>query len=86
MAYDKTVIDFRVQPTENDEGELTGLRIQKQQRVGRMSDTGAVLSYGTTDDVGDEMVVPVNKLAALVSELIDWPLYYATGQAERDKR
>jgi hypothetical protein len=86
MAQDNKITKYEVQPIENPNGTLAGLRIQRTERFSRVSDSGAVLSYGHTTDVGDPMEIPWNKVADLVRELVDWPLYYANGEAARDRR
>lgn len=85
MAVDKKVTSYDVQPIENPDGTLGGLSIQKIERIERVSDTGATLRYGQRNDVGEPLEIPVSKVATLVHELVDWPLYYATGQAARDR-
>jgi len=86
MAYDKTVTKFNVQPSEDAEGNLTGIRIQCTVATTRMSDDGKELRRGWPEDYGPEMFVPASHVADLARELVDWPLYFATGQAARDRR
>lgn len=84
MAQDKKVTKYDVQPVENPDGTLAGLIIQRTERISRVSDKGARLSYGATEDVGDPLEIPLSKVSDLVRELVDWPLWYASGDAARD--
>lgn len=86
MAVDRKITKYEVHPMENADGTLEGLRIQRTERTTRESDSGATLSYGQTVDVGDALEIPASKVADLVRQLVDWPLYFATGEAERDMR
>lgn len=83
MAKDVVIKDFSVQPVEED-GHLVALTIQPTVRVGRRSSDGKVLSYGMTRDEGGPITIPVSKLADLIRELADWPIYYASGEYIRD--
>ena len=85
MAVDRKRTEYTVQPMENEDGTLEGLRIQRTERVIRESDTGAILNHGWPTNVGEPLEIPASKVADLVRELTDWPLYYATGQAARDR-
>ena len=80
MASDHTVIKFDVRPVENDEGKLTALKVQRTERVKRVSETGKTLNYGLTTDVGEPLEVPISRVADLIRELADWPIWYATGK------
>jgi hypothetical protein len=86
MATDRTITKFEVSTTENDDGTLLSLNIQRTQRVTRESETGKTLSYGSTVSMGEPMEIPISKVPDLIRELADWPIYYATGQAARDRR
>lgn len=85
MAVDRKITKYEVNPIENPDGTLGGLRIQRTERITRESDTGATLNYGSTTDVGDPMEIPLSKVADLIRELADWPMYYANGDAMRDR-
>lgn len=80
MAVDRTVIKFDVWPVEGEGGKLTGLKVQRTERVKRVSETGKTLNYGITTDVGDPFEVPIDHVADLIHELADWPIWYATGK------
>lgn len=84
MARDVRKTEYNVQPLENPDGTLEGLSIQRTVRVSRVADDGRVLSYGSTEDVGEPLEILANKVADLVRELVDWPLYYARGEAARE--
>jgi hypothetical protein len=86
MATDRKITEYSVQPIENHDGTLGGLTIQRTERIARVSDSGAALSFGTAKEVGDPLEIPASKVADLARELVDWSLYYATGQAARDRR
>ncbi|QCG76928.1 hypothetical protein SEA_XIANYUE_75 [Mycobacterium phage XianYue] len=83
MAQDRKITKYEVRPLEEN-NELTGLSIQRTERWQRESDNGRVLDYGTTTNVGDPLEVPASKVADLVRELVDWPIYFATGAAARE--
>jgi hypothetical protein len=80
MAVDRTVIKFDVRPVENGEGKLTALKVQRTERVKRVSETGKTLNYGITNDVGEPFEIPIGHVSDLVRELADWPIWYATGK------
>lgn len=80
MASDRTVINFDVRPVEGDDGKLTALKVQRTERVKRVSETGKTLNYGVTNDVGPALEIPIGHVADLVRELADWPIWYATGK------
>lgn len=80
MASDRTVIKFDVRPVENGEGKLTALKVQRTERVKRVSETGKTLNYGITSDAGEPFEIPIGQVADLVRELADWPIWYATGK------
>ncbi|QSM01184.1 hypothetical protein SEA_NANOSMITE_160 [Mycobacterium phage Nanosmite] len=85
MATDRKITKYEVQPLENADGTLEGLKIQRTERIQRESDNGRVLDYGyPVRDVGEPLEIPASKISDLVRELVDWPLYYATGQAARE--
>ena len=86
MAKDVEVLEFYVQPVEDKDGNLEGLSIQPTVRKKRVSDDGKMLSYGVTEDRGEALVVPAGHIADLARELVDWPVYYAVGQASEDRR
>lgn len=77
MATNRTIVNFRVLLVDSD-SVLAGLRIQRTERVERVSEDGKVLDYGHTVDVGDALEVPLNNLSDLVRELVEWPIC-ATG-------
>ncbi|AIT13552.1 hypothetical protein SEA_SEMPERFI_78 [Mycobacterium phage SemperFi] len=83
MAQDHKITKYNVRPLEEN-NELTGLAIQRTERWERRADNGRVLDYGTTVNVGDPLEVPASKVADLVRELVDWPIYFATGAAARE--
>ena len=83
MAKDVVIKDFSVQPVE-EHGYLVALTIQPTVRVGRKSSDGKVLSYGMTENDGEPIKIPVSKLADLIRELADWPIYYASGEYALD--
>ena len=85
MAEDRKVTRYNVHPVENPDGTLAGLRIDVDERIERVSDNGAVLDRGLPVTV-QSLEVPQSKVADLVRELVDWPLYYANGEAARDSR
>lgn len=80
MAVNRTVIKFDVRPVEDDEGKLTALKVQRTERVKRVSEAGKTLNYGITNDVGPAFEVPIGHVADLIHELADWPVWYATGK------
>ncbi len=80
MAVDRTVIKFDVRPVEGDESKLVALRVQRTERVKRVSETGKTLNYGVTKDVGEPFEIPIGHVADLIHELADWPIWYATGK------
>jgi hypothetical protein len=80
MAKDKAIRKFDVQPVENGDGELRALKIQPTVRWTRESANGKTLDYGSTEDEGEPLIVPIHKVADLVRELTDWPIWYATGK------
>lgn len=80
MAIDRTIINFDVQPVEDGEGNLIAIRVQRTERVKRVSETGGVLNRGMTTDVGEALEVPIGHVADLIRELADWPIWYATGK------
>ncbi|EHB47617.1 hypothetical protein MycrhDRAFT_5743 [Mycolicibacterium rhodesiae JS60] len=80
MAHDRKITKYEVQPIETG-GVLEGLSIQRTERITRESDNGRTLDYGRTKNVGEPLEIPVSKVADLVRELVDWPLYFASGQA-----
>jgi hypothetical protein len=82
MAVDRTVIKFDVRPVEGDGGKLTALKVQRTERVKRVSETGKTLNYGVTSDVGEPFEVPIGHVSDLVRELADWPIWYATGKED----
>ncbi len=86
MAEDRKITEYQVRTIDNPDGTLAGLAIQRTERISRVADNGNVLSYGTTVNVGDPLEVPLSKVSDLVRELVDWPIYYASGQAARDAR
>ncbi|QTF81501.1 hypothetical protein SEA_TARSUSIV_77 [Mycobacterium phage TarsusIV] len=83
MAQDRKITKYEVRPLEEN-NELTGLSIQRTERWQRESDNGRVLDYGMTKNVGDPLEIPASKVADLVRELVDWPIYFATGAAARE--
>ncbi|AMS01066.1 hypothetical protein SEA_ARCHERNM_72 [Mycobacterium phage ArcherNM] len=83
MAQDHKITNYTVRPLEEG-NELTGLSIQRTERWERRADNGRVLDYGLTKSVGDPLEIPASKVADLVRELVDWPLYFATGAAARE--
>ncbi|AEK10050.1 hypothetical protein FDH96_gp117 [Mycobacterium phage Rey] len=85
MAQDRKITKYDVRPLENADGTLEGLSIQKTERITRESDNGRTLDYGHTVDVGDPLEIPASKVADLVRELVDWPLYFATGRAASER-
>jgi hypothetical protein len=85
MAEDRKVTKYDVQPVENPDGTLAGLRIDVDERVERVADNGRVLDRGFPVTV-NSIEIPQSKVADLVRDLIDWPLYYATGISARDAR
>lgn len=85
MAYDQVKTEYDVQPIENPDGTLGGLKIQQTRRLLRVRDDGAVLNFGRSEDVGSALEIPWGKVEELVRELVSWPLYYASGQAARDR-
>ncbi|AVP41927.1 hypothetical protein SEA_JSQUARED_85 [Mycobacterium phage Jsquared] len=84
MAQDRKITKYEVSPLESANGELEGLKIQRTERIQRESDNGRILNYGWTNDVGEPLEIPASKIPDLVRELVDWPLYYATGAAARE--
>lgn len=80
MAVDRTVVKFDVRPTEDIEGKLTALKVQRTERVKRVSENGKTLNYGITNDIGEALEIPIGHVADLVRELTDWPIWYATGK------
>ncbi|ASZ75418.1 hypothetical protein PBI_JOSHKAYV_79 [Mycobacterium phage JoshKayV] len=84
MAQDHKITKYDVRPLEDADGDLTGLAIQRTERWERRADNGRVLDYGQTTNVGDPLEIPSSKVADLVRELVDWPLYFATGNARRE--
>lgn len=86
MATDRTITKYEVNSMENADGTLEGLIIQRTARVTRESETGKTLNYGATVNVGEPLEIPISKVADLIRELADWPIYYANGQAARDRR
>jgi|688.fasta_scaffold165249_4 hypothetical protein len=82
MAVDRTIINFDVRPVEGGDGKLTALKVQRTERVKRVSDTGKTLNYGVTKDVGEAFEVPIGHVADLIRELADWPIWYATGKED----
>lgn len=85
MARDKVIREFRIQPVDGDDGSLAAITIQPTTRTARLSDDGKVLAYGWTVDDGAALEIPVGKLADLIRELADWPIYYASGEYVRDQ-
>ncbi|QBI96580.1 hypothetical protein SEA_WHABIGAIL7_78 [Mycobacterium phage Whabigail7] len=83
MAFDRKITKYEVRPMEIN-GDLEGLSIQRTERIQRESDNGRVLDYGMTQNVGDPLEIPASKIADLVRELVDWPMYFATGAARRE--
>lgn len=79
MAVNRTVTGFDVRPVEDD-GKLTALKVQRTERVKRVSETGKTLNYGFATDVGEPLEVPIGRVADLIRELADWPIWYATGK------
>lgn len=77
---------FEVMPVESPDGTLSSLTIQRTLRIERQSDNGRTLDYGATGPVGDPIQVPAEKVSDLVRELADWPMYYASGQATKDRK
>ena len=86
MATDRKITSYEVQPIENTDGTLQGLSIQRTERITREGANGATLDYGKNVDVGAALEIPISKVADLARELADWPIYYATGQAARDRK
>ncbi|AZV00870.1 hypothetical protein KIY87_gp25 [Mycobacterium phage Malec] len=84
MAFDRKITKYEVRPLEDADSDLEGLSIQRTERIQRESDNGRVLDYGQTVNVGDPLEIPASKVADLVRELVDWPLYFATGAARRE--
>lgn len=80
MATNRTVTNFDVRPVEGDDGKLAALKVQRTERVKRVSETGKMLNYGITNDVGEPLEIPIGHVADLVRELTDWPVWYATGK------
>ena len=80
MAVDRKVMKFDVRPIESVEGRLTALKVQRTERVQRVSETGKTLNYGVTSDVGNPLEIPIGHIADLVRELADWPIWYASGK------
>ncbi|QXN74107.1 hypothetical protein SEA_MICULUCIGAS_78 [Mycobacterium Phage MiculUcigas] len=85
MAQDRKITKYEVSPIEDESDVLIGLKIQRTERITRESDNGRMLNYGQTVDVGEPLEIPLSKVADLVRELVDWPIYFASGAAERDR-
>lgn len=80
MAKDIVRKGFDVQPVDEN-GKLKALVIRPTTRTARVSADGKVLSYGQTEYLENQSLeVPVDKLADLIRELADWPIWYAKGQ------
>jgi len=86
MAYDKVIDDIDVHPDENEDGTLKGLRLQLTRRVVRKAEDGRTMDRGYPADIGEPLFVPVDDIGALISEMVSWPTYYATGESARDRR
>lgn len=85
MAEDRKVTRYDVQPVENPDGTLAGLRINVDERIERVADDGRVLDRGLPVTV-NSIEIPQSKVALLMHSLMDWPMYYATGESARDSR
>lgn len=83
MAYDKTRHSYDVQPVDNPDGTLAGLKIIHQVVTDRVSEDGKLLRRGNIEEV-ESIEIPNSKLDGLIQELFSWPLYYASGEAARD--
>lgn len=85
MAWNRKTTSYDVHPIENPDGTLAGLRITQDERVDRLSDADAVLKRGEIKEVAS-IEIPWRKVEGLARDLINWPLYYASGNAARDRR
>lgn len=81
MAQDRKITKYEVDPIEEND-RLTGLRIQRTERWVRESDNGKLLSRGLTENVGEPLEIPITKIADLIRDLSDWPIWYATTKPE----
>jgi hypothetical protein len=86
MATDEVRHQINVSPVDNEDGTLKGLNLQPQSRNVRKSSDGRQLRRDWWEDDGEPLFVPIGALADLVREMVDWPTYYANGQAARDSK
>lgn len=84
MASERKITKYEVQPIETD-GKLEGLSIQRTERWTRESDNGRTLDYGQTANVGEPLEIPISKVADLIRELADWPIYFLSEQAAKER-
>lgn len=83
MAENVTTTSYPVDPVENPDGTLAGLRIRKVRRTDRVSANGTVINRGEPWEL-DEMEIPLSKVAEVMREMADWMRYFASGEAARE--
>ncbi|HEX2616637.1 MAG TPA: hypothetical protein VHL57_03790 [Flavobacteriales bacterium] len=85
MAYTVERIGFDVQPYDNDDGTLKGVRLSRELRIERKSDDGRVLDRGWPEAQAS-IDIPAERVEDVIKELVSWMCYYATGEAAKDSR
>ena len=84
MAHDikKTTYDW--QPVEIN-GRLIGLSLRKEERTSRVSEDGKMLSHGWSEAKVEEIAeIPIAKVTVLISEAVDWMVWFAQHKDEEE--
>lgn len=82
MAHDQKKTTYDWQPVEIN-GRLVGLSLRKEERTQRVSEDGKVLDRGWSKaEVVEIAEIPIAKVTVLISEAVDWMVWFAQHKDE----